>query len=223
MKSPLFWILIFCFSYALGSAIIKNHHQSMFISSDGEGYYKYLQALFIHGTFEDIPVVTSNEYQPYPGTHKIATRFTYGVALMEAPFFGIAQLSRKIQGLPTNQPFANDISVMLLVSGCFYMTLGLFFVYKTLLRHFMNKKVVYWTWAILFLGTNLMYYGIREPTMSHVYSFCLVAVLLNVLPKFWRTPPPFQYYVHVLSWLFIGVNYFNSSDQCAFCFSCFLL
>ena len=59
---------------------------------------RQLQAIFIHGTFEDIPVITKYEYRPYPGTKKIATRFTYGVALMELPFFGIAQLSRKIQG-----------------------------------------------------------------------------------------------------------------------------
>jgi hypothetical protein len=188
MKSTLFWIALFLFSYGLETAMVQNQHQGLYMTSDSEGYYMYLPALFIYGTFENIPVNTKYEYRPYPNTQKIATRFTYGVALMEAPFFGIAQLSRKIQGYKTDQPFANDISVLLLVSGCFYMTLGLFFVYKTLSRHFENKKVVNWTFAILYLGTNLSYYGIREPAMSHAYSFCLIAALIYVLPAFWRGP-----------------------------------
>ncbi len=188
MKSTFFWIALFLFSYGLESILVQNKHEGLYITSDSEGYYMYLQAVFIHGTFENIPVNTPYEYKPYPGTNKITTRFTYGVALMELPFFSIAQLSRKIQGYPTNLPFANDISVLLLVSGCFYMTLGLFFVYKTLLRYFENKKTVYWTFAILYLGTNLIYYGIREPGMSHVYSFCLIAALIYVLPRFWQTP-----------------------------------
>ena len=184
----LIWVTLFLLSYWFGSYMVGYKHQGYYISSDGEGYYMYLQAIFIHGTFEDIPVITKYEYRPYPGTKKIATRFTYGVALMELPFFGIAQLSRKIQGYKTDVPFANDISVLLLMSGCFYMVLGLFFVYKTLSRHFQNKRTVYWTCTILFLGTNLIYYGTREPAMSHAYSFCLVAALIYILPSFWRNP-----------------------------------
>jgi uncharacterized membrane protein len=182
------WIILFVFSYWLGSEMVDNKHIGHYIASDAEGYYLYLPAIFIHGTFEDIPVVSAWEYSPYLGTHKVKTRFTYGVALMEAPFFGIAQLSRKIQGLKTDQPFANDICVMLLVGACFYSTLGLFFIYKTLSRHFENKKVVWWSIIILYFGTNLMYYTIHEPTLSHVYSFFLVSVLVNVLPAFWRDP-----------------------------------
>jgi hypothetical protein len=184
--NKIFFIVLFVLSYWLGSALVGYKHQGYYIASDGEGYYMYLPAMFIYGTFEDIPVLTPYEFKPYPGTKKITTRFTYGVALMEAPFFGIAQLSRKIQGYKTDHPFTNDISVMLLVAGCFYTTLGLFFVYKTLSRLFENKKVVWWSVIILYFGTNLMFYAIREPTMSHAYSFCLIAALTYVLPAFWK-------------------------------------
>jgi hypothetical protein len=183
-----FWILLFILSYWLGSALVGHKHEGHYIASDGEGYYLYLPALFIHGTFENMPVFSAWEYSPYPGTKKVKTRFTYGVALMEAPFFGIAQLSRKLQGLETDQPFANDICVMLLMGACFYSTLGLYFVYKTLSRHFENQKVVWWSIIILYFGTNLMFYAVREPTISHVYTFFLVSVLVYVLPSFWRDP-----------------------------------
>lgn len=183
-----FWLLLFIVSYWLGSSLVGHKHKGHYLTSDGEGYYMYLPALLIYGSFENLPVQSADEYKPYANTQKIATRFTYGVALMELPFFAIAQLSRTLQGLPTHDGFTNDISVLMLISGCFYLTLGLFFVYKTLLRQFDNKKTVNWTFAILLLGTNLLYYGIREPTMSHVYSFCLVAALIYVLPEFWRDP-----------------------------------
>jgi hypothetical protein len=186
--NKLFFVILFIFSYWLGSALVGHKHQGYYISSDGEGYYMYLPAVLMYQTFENLPTLTPYEYKPYPGTKKLTTRFTYGVALMEAPFFGIAQLSRKIQGLPTDQPFANDISVMLLMSGCFYASLGLFFIYKTLSRHFENKKVVWCAVIGLYFGTNLMFYAVREPTMSHVYTFCLVSGLLYTLPSFWQAP-----------------------------------
>jgi hypothetical protein len=184
----IFWILFFLLSYWLGSSLVGHKFEGNYIVSDGEGYYLYLPALFIHGTFENMPVTSTWEFSPYPGTNKVKTRFTYGVALMESPFFGMAQLLRKIQGLKTNEPFASQISMMLLVSACFYGTFGLYFVYKTLSRHFLNKQTIFWTLSVLYFGTNLMFYIVREPYMSHVYSFFVVSVLVYVLPTFWRTP-----------------------------------
>jgi hypothetical protein len=177
---------MFIFSYWLGSAVLKFKHEGQYLASDCEEYSLYLRAVFIHGTFENIPVWTKNQLSTFPNNNKLATRFTYGVALMELPFFAIAQLSRKIQGYDTKAPFSNDFSVMMLVSGCFYMTLGLFFVYRSLIRQFQNKKAVYWTIAILYFGSSLLNYGIREPTMSHIYTFCLVAAIINILPSFWQ-------------------------------------
>lgn len=183
-----YYFLLALFSYLLGSSIVGHNHQGLYLKSDPEGYYMYLPALFIYGTFENYPTQTPAEYHFYPNTNKIATRFTYGIALMEAPFFALAQLSRKIQGLPTDMPYANDISVAFLFAGCFYTCLGLYFMDKILSRYFKNRKTVILTLISLYLGTNLLFYAIREPTMSHAYSFCLVAALLYYLPLFYTTP-----------------------------------
>ncbi len=188
----LFWITLFLLNYWLGASLVGHKFEGNYIASDGEGYYLYLPALFIHGTFEDIPVASAWEFSPYPETRKVKTRFTYGVAFMEAPFFGMAQLLRKIKGKKTDDPFAAEICMMLLISACFYGTFGLYFVYKTLLTHFSNKKTVFWTIVILYFGTNLMFYTVREPTMSHIYTFFLVAVLVYLLPSFWLTPSVFS-------------------------------
>ena len=184
-----YYLLLAALSYWLGSSLIGNNHQGKYNTSDGEGYYMYLPALFIYGGFENYPTRTPAEYKFYPNTNKIATRFTYGVALMEAPFFFAAQLSRKIQGLPTDDGYANDISVALLLAGCFYTALGLFFMEKILRRYFENEKTVWFTLITLYFGTNLMFYAIREPTMSHAYTFCLTAALVFYLPQFYNLPP----------------------------------
>lgn len=183
-----YYLLLALLSYWLGSSIVNHNHQGLYLKSDPEGYYMYLPALFIYGTFENYPTETPAEYKFYPNTHKIATRFTYGVALMEAPFFAIAQLSRKIQGMPTDLPYANDISVAFLFAGCFYVAVGLYFMDKTLSRYFRNRKTVLFTLITFYLGTNLLFYAIREPTMSHGYSFCLVSMFLYYLPLFYATP-----------------------------------
>ena len=184
-----YYLLLAALSYWLGSSLVGYDHHAKYNTSDGEGYYMYLPAFFIYGSFENYPTHTPAEYKFYPNTNKIATRFTYGVALMEAPFFFAAQISRKIQGLPTDDGYANDISVALLFAGCFYTALGLFFMDKILRRYFKNKKTVWLTLITLYFGTNLMFYAIREPTMSHAYTFCLTAALVFYLPKFYYYPP----------------------------------
>jgi hypothetical protein len=181
------WAAIFVFLYWLGSYCVDYKHFGQYIWSDGEGYYMYLPAVLIYHTFENIPVRTKAEYIPYPNTNKILTRFTYGIALMEAPFFVGAMVSRWIQGYPIDDPFATDYSVAILLASCFYTTLGLYFLHKALLRHFTN--ITAWlTVGIIILGTNLLYYSIRQAGISHQYTFCLVSAVVYFLPTFYAKP-----------------------------------
>ncbi len=196
------WPILFILLYVYGSWLIDNRHGGYYISSDAEGYFMYLPAVFIHHRFENIPVKTVAQFPDYPGTHKPWNRYTYGVALMEAPFFLAAYASRWIQKLDLSDPFAADYSVALLLAGSFYLTFGLFFLYKTLIRIFdpppgtarewatglNGKRIVWITLVVLVLGTNLLHYAIREPGMSHIYSFALICILQYYLPAFYRTP-----------------------------------
>ena len=181
-------IILFILSYILGSALVGHKHKEHYLSSDGEGYYLYLPAVFIYKTFENIPVNTPDQYKPYPNTNKIATRFTYGVALMELPFFLISQASRYFQNLPLDSAYSNDMCVLVLIASCFYSILGLYFIHQLLIEKF-SKTVVYFTLAALYLGTNLFWYTIREPAMSHSYSFFLVSVLLYKTNTLFKTKP----------------------------------
>jgi len=182
-----YWLILLIAAYVYGSALIDNKHEGQYIWSDAEGYFLYLPAVFIHHRFENIPIRTPGQFANYPGTKKPWIPYTYGVALMESPFFLMAYVSRWVQKLPLDNPVANDYSVGLLLAGCFYLTLGLYYLHRTLLRSF-RPKAVWFTLAILLFGTNLLHYAIRQPGMSHIYSFCLVSILLYYLPDFYKKP-----------------------------------
>jgi hypothetical protein len=173
-----------------GSMFWKNDFNLRYMYSDEEGYYMYLPAVFIYGSFENIPVRCTFEYKAYPGTNKILTRFTYGVALLEAPFWLLAHLSRYVRGLPLNDPFAVEYSKAILWAASFYTSLGLYFLFFFLQRFFKNPFVVSLTVFIIFLGTNLPFSTIRQAGISHHYTFCLVSMLFYYLPMLYekRTP-----------------------------------
>jgi len=75
----------------LGSIFISykaNKYPSKLFWSDMEGYYIYLPATFIYGGFDQVKVADKEYLKPFSETNpKIYTKYTCGVALMEAPFF----------------------------------------------------------------------------------------------------------------------------------------
>lgn len=181
-------IIFFILSYILGSALVGHKHKGHYLNSDGEGYYLYLPAVFIYKTFENLPVNTPEQYLPYPNTNKIATRFNYGVALMELPFFLIAQALQYLQNLPLDNAYSNNMCIMVLIASCFYSLLGIYFLHQLLIEKY-NRTVVYFSLAALYLGTNLFWYTIREPAMSHSYSFFLISVLLYKINTLFQEKP----------------------------------
>ncbi|MBL0015477.1 MAG: glycosyltransferase family 39 protein [Bacteroidetes bacterium] len=186
--------------------------------SDGEGYYMYLPATFIYGSW--------NEFDGQDGLQQIAcckvnesgkvvTRYTYGVALLQTPFFAGAHAWASVfQGPGTAPPadwgaktdqqwseemnqrkytplrgqatgFSDTYARGILVAAAFYMALGLWFL-KRALRRIFRKEVALATTGLVFLATNLFYYTAGEGSMSHVYSFCLFAAVLYHLPEWLR-------------------------------------
>ena len=190
------------------------------IWSDAEGYYLYLPATFVYGS-----------WQVWDGTDGLAmlsccrvnearqvkTRYTYGVAALQAPFFLAAHAwALAFQGPGTPPPadwamqypdpntqnlhhrkystlrgqatgFSDTYGTGIMVATAFYAALGLWFVRRSLRRHF--GEVVASVTTLLILGaTNLYYYSVVEAGMSHAYSFCLFAALIWLLPQWLERP-----------------------------------
>ena len=161
-------------SIAISNKSIKNP-QSL-IWSDMEGYYVYLPSIFIYGGFDKAAVRDTNYLRTFPGTNKIYTKYTCGVAILEMPFFLAAHILSKPLG------FENDGKSLiycyaLMLSGLFYCWLGLYFLFRYCSRYFKQWTVLIALLGIFF-GTNLYYYTFFQPSMSHVYSFFLFAAFL---------------------------------------------
>ncbi|RMG55444.1 MAG: hypothetical protein D6722_27840 [Bacteroidetes bacterium] len=156
------------------------------IWSDMEGYYAYLPAVFIYGSFDrdSLPLHTPQEFKAHPETGRINLRFTYGVALMEAPFFGLAHLITKrgwfrTKKFPTG--FTQAYSDALVAAALVYTFWGLWLL-MGLVRQQQGDWAAVLLAVLLFWGSNLWFYAVVQSGMSHAYSFFLFAVLV------WHTP-----------------------------------
>jgi hypothetical protein len=145
-------------------------------SSDSEGYYLYLPATFIYG-YIDVPVTYIHEVVTSP----ILFKYTYGVAFLEAPFFALAHVAAPLFGYPANG-FSEPYAFAVLLSTTFYGGLGLYLTGLLLQKRF-GWQTAWITIAALYLGTNLLYYMMKDPGMSHPYSFFLFALLLYLLER----------------------------------------
>lgn len=159
-----------------------NYHSEIW--GDKAGYYVYLPAAFKYDfnsrNFPDsIQTKTGNGFILDQTNGKIITKYTCGVALMQAPFYGLADLFATPLGDEASG-FSPIYHWSINVASVFYLVLGLLFLYKFLDVRF-GKKTSLLTVAALFLATNLFYYSIDETGMSHSYSFSLFCIFLYFL------------------------------------------
>lgn len=155
------------------------------IWADAAGYFVYQPMWFIYGNnpnaFPDsIESNTGNGFHLDFINKKIITKYPCGVAILETPFFLFSHALSKPLGFK-DDGFSKIYSFGLYFSGVFYCCLGLFFLSNFLLRHF--SPLISVIAPLLFLaGSNLYYYTIDNPGMSHIYSFFLFCLIIYLTP-----------------------------------------
>ena len=152
------------------------------IWSDQEGYYIYLPAMFVHGGFENVPYINGCTTVEREGKSYTFTKYTYGVSLMQSPFFAVAHaLSEPLGYSNDGRSLPHVWAVM--VAATFYMLAGLVLINKLLNELNFSRFVAIAIPVGILLGTNLFYYTFREAGMSHVYSFFLLCMLVYASHK----------------------------------------
>ncbi len=160
------------------------------VYGDKAGYYVYLPATFIYhfkaSAFPDsVDLKTGNGFLLDRKSNKIRTKYNYGVALLQTPFFLTAHILAKPLGFKNNG-FSLIYTWAVDVSAAFYLVLGLFFLLKILSRRF-PRWIALLTLFFIVAGTNVLYYATIESGMSHIYSFALAAAffyLIDILNVF---------------------------------------
>ena len=183
-KISLYAVVVIVIACFLVDMDFKNWREpERVIENDVHGYYGYLPAYFI---FDDLKVEKSDykysetgfwfwmkHYEN--GTYDFGK--TYGVALLYAPFFGVAHQCAKWFDYPLNG-FSDPYKYFLLLSSLFYLFTGLVFVRKSLLRLNFSDQITAATLLLLGLGTNLFCYSSQSGPYPHVYNFCLIAIFV---------------------------------------------
>lgn len=165
------------------------------INVDGNGYYAYLPAVFIYndlsfGFFDEI----NEKYSPsnfdfdyrneWEGS--VINKFYAGTAFAQLPFFLLADLATSFSSFDRDG-YSYFYLLSINVSSIFYLLLALFM----LDRYLKEEKIKRWVRSFLFLvtvfGTNIFYYTVYEPSMSHVYSLAFVSAFLYSIRRYGNT------------------------------------
>lgn len=153
---------------------------------DAVGYYVYLPATFIYGfdssKFPEQITEKTGEGFLINENGKIVTRYTCGVAILQAPVFFVVHIIAGING-HAQDGFSGIYHYVSSIAAVLYAFLGLLLLW-IFLRGYFNKQVTILSLLTIFLGTNLMYYTIEATGMSHVYSFFLFSLLLLLSKHF---------------------------------------
>jgi len=171
------------------------------IRSDGHGYYAYLPSylLYFDPSFESLAREQYGGEMPewtgvrrHPETGKYLNRYPIGVAVLLLPFFLAAHLTtlvcyspvdwHKFNYAPDGYSFFYQHAAGL--GALCYAVVGLFFLKKALERYF-TPSVSAVTVALLFVGTNLLHYGSGGGVTAHPFAFCLFALFLYWIPRWY--------------------------------------
>ncbi|MBK7295254.1 MAG: hypothetical protein IPI91_00650 [Flavobacteriales bacterium] len=165
------------------------------IEWDVHSYYAYLPALFI---YDDIRL--EHEYRfdddyflfwpNYTASGKPIIKMTMGVAVFYSPFFFVGHLLAKVMGYPADG-WSPPYKILLLIGGLCYFLIGLLAVRRILERTGFSDTVIAIVILLVGGGTNLFCYATHSGTMSHVYSFTLIALFMLMTLK-WYDGPTFR-------------------------------
>jgi hypothetical protein len=166
------------------------------IRSDGIGYHAYLPAIFIDHdlTFKTFKVRIHGlgPIPPYlgfsidPETGNFLDKYPIGTAILQAPFFIVADGLLLLSGKPREE-LSSPYQIANIVSGIFYFLLGVYVLVKILSDYFETRIVVLTTWLVVF-GTNVFHYATYDGSFSHIYSFALIAVYARLLLSYDAAP-----------------------------------
>ncbi len=189
-------LLLATLIFALIWGILFSGHKTVFYG-DSNGYYRYLPAAFIyHNLISQTPlpadrgipgdILYFNRVLRDDKGKPIINQYTYGIALMEAPFFFAAhawELARGTQANGFTKAYDNAVKL----STMFYALLGLMLVYRILLRYYGENLATLGVVA-LFIGTNLFWFTLLQCGMSHVPLFFLYALLMYLVIRVHEQP-----------------------------------
>ncbi len=150
------------------------------ITSDWAGYYAYLPSFLIYGdphwekfTSAERKAYGYNDYNPQYLTQtrgQPVNKYFAGEAILLLPFFLAALLFSWIAGSGLNG-LSFFFQLFTGMGSLFYILAGLYYLRKILGFFKFREITISLVIPALAFGTNLLYYSMEKPAMSHFFSF----------------------------------------------------
>jgi hypothetical protein len=167
------------------------------IAGDGLGYYAYLPAIFLHNdhdlqfrwfnavhdkhyTHTIFPNPEDNFIVHYKG--KRINKYYPGLSFAWLPFFGLGHLAA-MAGDYERDGFSQPYQLAIALAALFYLFAGLILLRRLLILLGSGARAATISTAAVFYGTHLFAFGINVNSLTHVYSFCFVALFIYQLVR----------------------------------------
>ncbi|MCC6460873.1 MAG: hypothetical protein IT260_10415 [Saprospiraceae bacterium] len=187
----------------LASFFLLDRWPTLPYGGDSWGYYAHLPSFFLYGdtgdyqkTIEATTAHAPNFVDPRIDKYgvrntpvgRFCIKYPLGVAILEAPFFGIAhRWALNSGGRYPADGFSRPYMLLAGLGVIFYAWLGLVVLWYVLARYF-QKSTVPALMVLIALGTNLFYFSTYNNVMSHAFLFFWYAILLRATARFWEEP-----------------------------------
>ncbi len=196
---PAFLFVVFSIFYCfeVKETVVDYNRTNKVINEDAFGYYLILPAFFKYHdpNFEFLDTVVRHQeaYKNYipPVVNQLdngekVCKYYCGPALLEAPFYLIAQLF-------SNDEFDNTHHTFILISSIFYVLIGSLLLYMLLMKIGQTPLVSIALVSFGIFGTNLFVYTSYDAAYSHAFSyfafsafaFCVYQIKSNVSAKYY--------------------------------------
>lgn len=162
---------------------------------DSLGYYQWLPATFIEGDWSRMYWCHQME------NGRWISLFTLGVAVLELPFFLLGHAAAAFLDYPRSG-FTAPYAVSMMLGSATYTAAGCVLAFR-LARRFSDSIAALLAAVVLFAATNLVFYSVHEPLMSHAYSFFLIGLYAWCSLRVLDGPRPAHVFLLVLSGLLL--------------------
>jgi len=168
------------------------------LAHDAKGYYAYLPAVFIYHDlsfkhlekYSDDPVWSAPfVHRAEPGKEGVVDKYFAGTALAQLPFFLAAHITSWFLGNPLNG-YSSFYLIFIQIAAIFYALLTQFLLVRIFKELSISKNSIALVIFTAIFGTNVYYYVVMEPGMSHIYSFAFVTLFALSSLKFFKIPSP---------------------------------
>jgi hypothetical protein len=128
-------------------------------------------------------------------------KYFAGTAVAQAPFFFMAHLVSFFTGNPMDG-YSYWYLFFISIASLFYLLFSCLIINKILIHYIIspiNRAIVLIT---IVFGTNLFYYAVYEPSMSHIYSLAFISLFILMIIYYFQT---FKTSYLLISALLLGI------------------